>query len=97
MVGIYLSDRPVGWGAYSYSTNNNIIRNILLDNEGDAYFKYKFNFLHLNHWRFNYWNRPRILPKLIFGEMEIKPIEGWTLSMTWFNFDWRPALLPIKI
>lgn len=46
-----------------------------------------------NHWRFNYWNRTRILPKPIFGEMEIELIGAWGITIPWFNIGWRPALL----
>jgi len=31
-------------------------------------------------WFGNYWNRPRLLPKPIFGIMA---------KMPWLNFDWR--------
>ena len=45
-----------------------------------------------NHLIKNYWNRPRILPKLILGYF-------WTGSIwiPWFNIDWRPALRPYDI
>jgi len=45
-----------------------------------------------NHFIKNYWNRPRILPKLIFGVIEIGSI--W---LPWINIDWRPALRPYDI
>jgi len=45
-----------------------------------------------NHFIKNYWDRPRILPKLIFGYF-------WTgyIWIPWFNIDWRPALRPYDI
>ena len=42
----------------------------------------------LNSWNFNYWGRPRILPKAIFGLVGIFP---------WINFDWRPLLTPHEL
>ncbi|MEM0467507.1 MAG: hypothetical protein QXX20_07975 [Candidatus Thermoplasmatota archaeon] len=42
----------------------------------------------LNTWSRNYWNRPRILPKPIFGLMMLLP---------WLNFDLRPLLRPYQI
>lgn len=42
----------------------------------------------LNKWSFNYWDRPRLLPKPIFGIIGVLP---------WFNFDWRPLLTPHEI
>jgi len=42
----------------------------------------------LNRWNFNYWDRPRILPKPIFGVVGILP---------WVNFDWRPLLTPHEL
>jgi parallel beta-helix repeat protein len=45
-----------------------------------------------NIWNQNYWDRPRILPKLIFGKISIGPIE-----IPWFNIDWDPAFIPYNI
>ena len=42
----------------------------------------------LNKCNFNYWGRPRILPKAIFGLMGFIP---------WFNFDWRPLFIPRQV
>ena len=39
----------------------------------------------LNSWLFNYWDRPHLLPKPIFG------VQG---PIPWVNFDWRPLLSP---
>lgn len=43
-------------------------------------------------WSSNYWNRPRILPKPIFGVMKTG-----TLPILRLQFDWRPALKPYDI
>jgi len=46
-------------------------------------------------WDGNYWNRPRLLPKPIFG---IKIIELRKNRMfPWINFDWHPAKEPYDI
>lgn len=42
----------------------------------------------LNRWNFNYWGRPRVLPKAIFGLMGFIP---------WVNFDWRPLFIPRQV
>ena len=67
------------------SSYNNIIKNNFVDNKIDATFIKSFS----NHWKQNYWNRPRMFPKLIFGVLIIGPI--W---MPWFNIDWNPAKEP---
>ncbi|UCD12972.1 MAG: right-handed parallel beta-helix repeat-containing protein, partial [Thermoplasmatales archaeon] len=75
--GIHLED----------SSNNTIQKNNFINNKRHAFF---FNCK--NTWKQNYWNRPRILPKLIFGKVEI----GSTM-IPWINIDWRPALKPYDI
>lgn len=39
----------------------------------------------LNYWNGNYWNRPHILPR---------PIFGWILNVPVVKFDWHPARAP---
>jgi len=41
-----------------------------------------------NIWKENYWGRPRILPKIIYGGIFLFP---------WYNFDWHPAKNPYEI
>jgi parallel beta-helix repeat protein len=45
-----------------------------------------------NIWDGNYWNRPRILPKLVFGDI-------WILNIVFYCFkvDWHPASKPYDI
>jgi parallel beta-helix repeat protein len=74
-LGIYLEN----------SSNNIILKNNLLQNNQDAF----FNKSKQNTWKQNYWNRPRILPKLIFGTIILR-----NLNVTWFNIDWHPRLRP---
>ena len=66
------------------NSNSNIInKNNFILNFQNALFENSF----YNSWNKNYWNRPRIFPKLIFGKIEIE--SNW---IPWFNIDWRPAI-----
>ena len=69
------------------SSNNEIHYNNFLNNARDAYFHESFS----NNWNRNYWNRPRIFPKIIHGET-IAPFFDWRI-----NIDWRPARKPYDI
>jgi parallel beta-helix repeat protein len=73
------------------SSSNIIERNNFLLNLKNALFF--FNTVDNNEWRQNYWNRPRVLPKLIRGN---KYIDLYN-TIPWFNIDWRPALKPYDI
>jgi len=70
----------------SFSVRNTILKNNFLDNKQHASFVYFLG--SLNRWSQNYWNRPRILPKIIIGV-------NWFLP--WINIDWFPALKPYDI
>jgi parallel beta-helix repeat protein len=81
------------WGIYiDFSNNNTISRNNFLNNKKQAFFKD----CKVNMWIQNYWNKPRILPKLIFG---LRNLGNWTepMRIPWLNIDWRPALKPYDI
>ena len=69
---------------YYIARNNMIIKNNFIGNKRQAFFEEP----PFNRWRQNYWNRPRILPKLIFGFIQDIP---------WFNIDWLPAKEPYDI
>jgi parallel beta-helix repeat protein len=70
------------------SSNNEINYNNFLNNARDAYFHESFS----NNWNRNYWNRPRLLPKIIIGETTgLPPFD------IRFNLDWRPALKPYDV
>ena len=77
---------------YSYSTiikHNNFIRNIF-----QALFEYYLpggNFS--NCWDGNYWNRPRLLPKPIFGWQYVEPKR----FDPYIEFDRSPALRPFRL
>jgi len=64
---------------YSYSNkivNNNLVRNIL-----NAHFEgYYLHENRTNYWDGNFWNRPRILPKIIYGTL-------WTYGPFQWEFD----------
>ena len=70
-----------------YSYRNTVQKNNFLDNEQDAFFMTSF----INQWSQNYWNKPRLLPKLIRGNIQL------FIEFKWFNFDLRPALKPYDI
>jgi len=81
---------------------NNFIGN--LRNAGFGYylfelfvfgFKYKSirNIRSTIKWDGNYWNKPRSLPKPIFGELPPALI----IPTPWFQFDWNPAQEPYDI
>jgi parallel beta-helix repeat protein len=85
------------------SIKNTISRNNFLNNKRDVVFKYNFDYFPFpihNIFNENYWNRPRILPKPIFG-----PLEIWfrifgntrTIIIPWVHFDWHPAREPYDI
>ena len=74
-------------GIYFEKANNNSINNNnFLKNNRHALF-----YQCTNIWESNYWNRPRVLPKIIFGRI------GKYFLIPWFNIDWHPALKPYDI
>ena len=78
-------------GIHIYLSNGNIIKNNTFQkNLISAIFQGRSR----NIWHNNYWNRPRILPKIIFGYnlvFDKIPIPCW------FNIDMDPARKPFKI
>jgi len=91
----------VAMNCFNYKiTKNNFIGNLL--KAQFAYFligAYTFGFEYKSlrdirstiKWDGNYWNRPRIFPKPIFGQL---PPSG---SIPWFQFDLHPAQEPYDI
>jgi parallel beta-helix repeat protein len=63
------------------SEDNTIINNIFKRNLISALFKH----CKKNYWSHNYWNRPKISPKPIFGTRKIGII-----GIPWINMDWNP-------
>lgn len=75
------------------SVDNVITHNNFIKNKINAFFADAISidppfFYGKSKWLGNYWNRPRLLPKPIFGIMAMIP---------WLNFDWRPAREPYEI
>ena len=94
--GIYLTWSII-FGNIMHSSSNKILSNNFLDNKQDAFFRGGI-LTKKNTWNNNYWGRPRLLPKPIFGVMT--PFEGSVtipLVLPWINVDWRPALKPYDI
>jgi len=76
------------------SSINIILKNNFQGNERVAFFSDSF----LNRWKRNYWNRPRIMPKLVLGTISIHlPWPFQDIVVRWVNFDWRPALKPYNV
>ena len=72
---------------FEKSCGNKILINNFIDNQRHAFFMNC-----KNTWDANYWNRPRFLPKPIFGFMKIGSI-----SIPWVNFDLHPASKPNEV
>ena len=63
--------------------------NNFLNNELDALFNEAF----FTVWQRNYWNQPRLLPKVIHGRLG-----HGLIPIPWFNnYDWHPAKQPYDI
>jgi len=66
---------------FENSSLNDIIRNNFEDNQQSAVFVNC-----KNTWTHNFWNKWRVLPKLIWGKAAIGPI-----LVPWVNIDWLPS------
>ena len=82
---------------------NNIYCGIIIEDKSNFNIIYRNNFIGNNQiapilsaafiecfkniWKKNFWDRGKILPKIIFGYDDNRKIK-------WVNFDWTPALLP---
>ena len=92
----------------SGSSLNLITQNNFISNEKDIEFDYIFGWAFLsfggyNHFKNNYWSRPHVLPKPIFGKMAIMSLILWALidlpvfQLPWIHVDWNPAFEPFDI
>ncbi len=72
----------------SNSYNNLITKNYFKNNLVSA----GFESCSKNIWEYNYWNRLRLLPKIIFGSINFGKI--W---IPWINIDQRPAIKPLDL
>jgi len=80
-----------------FGYNNHITLNNFRDNKCDARVIYSIQDWineHNNIWSKNFWSKPRVLPKLIFGYMQFKIL---TIPIIWVDIDWRPAQSPYEI
>ena len=89
-IGIILSENQ------NITSNNKIIQNNFLRNlRYDACFN-ENEYLeedHRNTFDENYWDRPRLLPKPIFGSINLASI----IPFYWVQFDWHPAQEPYDV
>jgi parallel beta-helix repeat protein len=68
---------------------NRIIENNFMNNTHDASFDFdSLKFPFGNQWDGNYWGKPKLLPKVIFG------YGGNNKLIPWINIDWHPAKEP---
>lgn len=78
-----------GYGIFLMNSNfQKIQNNNFMNNHNDAF----FNNHVFNYWNHNYWNKTRILPKIITGTFNVGGI-----ILPWINIDWRPAKKPYSI
>jgi hypothetical protein len=91
MGNVFLSNRYQI--SLSGNTKNTIIqKNNFLKTYNLPIFQGKVRFYNCTDstWNQNYWNRPRIYPKLIFGWKD-------RYKIPWINIDWNPASEPYDI
>jgi len=81
---------------FSHSGSNTIIKNNFIDNKIHHAFFGIYSVPCKNTWMQNYWNRPRLLPKIIFGMREIR-LNSYIIPIPWIEFDWNPAQEPYDI
>jgi parallel beta-helix repeat protein len=97
IMGNNISDNWYGIESDGYS--NIIQKNNFLDNYKNAFFSIR-KILKRNLWRQNYWNKPQLLPKFIFGEiiitLDVSPPWDY-IEIQWFAIDWCPAKEPYYI
>jgi parallel beta-helix repeat protein len=81
------------FGIHMYYSSGNIVENNnFISNFVCAIFTYC-----INKWNSNYWNKPMILPKTIFGFWKIRNSIGGEMMVPWINIDWFPAREPYDI
>jgi len=85
-------------GLFWVGTKNTVKENNFINNKRDVGFHMELGGGITTEWRRNYWDRPRILPKPIFGTKIIKLYETtWgdiTINIIWFGIDKFPAKIP---
>ena len=68
-----------------YSSGHDILENNFISNRKNVFFV-RYTGEQKNIWNGNYWNRPRILPKIIFGK-----VDTTRMKLPWIECDWHPA------
>lgn len=84
---------------YEAFSNRILKNNFVNNNQQQEYFKYWkiFNFDEYNIWSQNYWDRYRLLPKLIPGAFILMSGTWYQTEFFWLNIDWHPAKEPYDI
>jgi len=92
--GVCLSYNKI-YDIFHYSDKNNIEKNNFFNNGQHAFFIAGRK----NSWNQNYWGRPRLLPKIIYGLIIIDFLASRELYpfFPWISIDWRPAFKPYDI
>ena len=86
-------------GVYLSSRNNWILKNNFFKNNLDAY-HIDYGLCRLsdfNKWDSNYWEKPRIFPKIVIGNIVLLLGPDIYKGFTCINFDWNPAQEPYYI
>jgi parallel beta-helix repeat protein len=83
------------WHGHQPSSNNTIMKNNFLGYRQHTLCGGGWS----NKWNENYWNRPRMFPKLIFGVVLLGfyGVGSIPIILPWFNIDWHPAKEPHDI
>ena len=77
-----------------YQSNyNRIYKNNFIENNQKDNSKVQVYFInsYFNEWDQNYWGKPRVFPKIIFGKI------GLFGNIPWFNFDLHPLSEPYRL
>jgi parallel beta-helix repeat protein len=91
--GVGISD-----SACIHVTSNNFMNNGIIGHFSYNFGKEYANILPDIIWAGNFWDRPRITPKLIFGTITFqKDAKSCILIFPWVNVDWNPAKEPYDI
>jgi len=78
----------------NYSCDNVLYHNNFINCSEDPYLYY--NTGPKNRWMGNYWDRPRLLPKILIGT-RLFSVNDLYLKLLVFEIDWHPAKEPYNI
>ncbi len=91
----YNTIRNCSTGLEANSVNIHISYNNFINISLEAFFLFEEVKPAHNYWYGNYWEKPRLFPKVIFGYLRYNPYIGF--GIPWINFDWHPAQEPYDI